>query len=102
MLTQQLESCYNLCTKLKKRLGCRLFWLRLRSHERDSQLPIFCPPQRLLESSVTALVERVGSCAPVSEKHAEADSLEDAADNGDGDSIQRALLSGYLCDDLET
>lgn len=46
------------------------------------------------------LVERVGSCSPVGKEHAEADSLEDAADKGDGDGVHWAFLGDNLCDDL--
>lgn len=46
------------------------------------------------------LVEWVGSCAPVGEEQAQANSLEDAGNNTNGNGIHWSLLSDNLGDDL--
>lgn len=47
------------------------------------------------------LVEWVGAGAPVCKEEGQADGLEDAAENTDGDDIKRTLLVGDLGDELE-
>lgn len=69
-------------------------------HAGDSQLPFAANFQDPLKSRLDHLVKWVGSCAPVGEEHAEANSLEDTADNSDGNSVEWALLGHDLCDDL--
>lgn len=50
---------------------------------------------------MTCLVKGVGPCAPVGEEHAETNSFEETADNGDGDGVDWAFLGDDLCDDLD-
>jgi hypothetical protein len=49
----------------------------------------------------TDLVEWVGSCAPVCEEQAEADSLEDAGEDANSDGVNRSLLNNKLRDQLQ-
>ena len=46
------------------------------------------------------LVEWIGSGAPVGEEQAEANSLEDSADNTNGNEVKRSLLADDLCNQL--
>ena len=51
--------------------------------------------------SINRLVEWVGPGAPVCEEHAETDSLEQAGQNTNGNSVKRSLLSDNTSNDLE-
>ena len=51
--------------------------------------------------SINRLVEWVGSGAPVCEEHAEADSLEQAGQNTNGNSVERSLFSDNAGEELE-
>jgi len=53
----------------------------------------------ILRVKVGRLVERVGAGTPVCKEQAEADSLEDASESTNGDSISGTLLGDDLCDD---
>lgn len=46
------------------------------------------------------LVERVGTRAPPSHEHGQADSLEDASEGADSHGVKRALLGEDLGDEL--
>jgi hypothetical protein len=50
--------------------------------------------------SFNRLVEWVGSGAPVREEHAETDSLEQAGQNTNGNSVERSLLGDNTGNDL--
>lgn len=63
-------------------------------------LPATTPSLLSLYLLIQHLVEWVGSCAPVGEEQAQANSLEDAGDNTNGNGIQWSLLGDNLCDDL--
>ena len=102
--------CYNLRLICASMRATRLLRISLGTSYRqlyaattsDYHCPQLMPLLISLYLHIQHLVEWVGSCAPVGEEQAQADSLEDARDNSNGNSVQRSLLSDDLCDDLDT
>ena len=59
-------------------------------------------PLLLLHSSqTTSLVEWVGAGAPVCKEHAQADGLEDASQDANGNGVERSLFGDDLREDLQ-
>lgn len=60
-----------------------------------------CTKNYFIPSTLLYLVEWVGSGTPVGQEQAEADSLENAGDETNGNSVKRSLLSNNSSDELE-